>query len=308
MRIPTVERKIYFYRADIGRDAGGRPLPFDPTPMLNTLEGLPFLIGSNGRYEEEPDGNVLCGIPSTGNPMNLRFCRIRRVGLPQLERQGEIRELDIDPDTGLLEATHVAFLGDNIVGIEYNHFGPRASWLGNYLHKKARNDAGAVAFHPLLRSEIARQLEELTEIRLFEFRVRPGYISVVRQASKSLADALEANYGVIGDQESIQIVLRSSKSGRRPALQKLSAAIRYLLRRRDLNENAQQFKVRGYRNDTGRVETIDLLSSYIVVTKAIRRISPRSRALNADSVFREIHEAYDQVRDEIDLATAIEYD
>ena len=308
MRLPTVERKIYFYRVDIGRDEGGRPLRFDPDITLQILRRLPFTISNGGRYEEEPDGNVLCGIPSNGDAFSLRFCRIRRVGLPQLERLGKIQELDIDADTGLLEPTHVVFFEGNIAGIEYNHYGPRASRLGPYLDKKVLHEDPSIVFYPLLRRDISEQLDDLTELRVFEFRIRPSYIGAVRQADSSLADALEANWRIVDDTDSLQVILKPSKYGRRSALNKLLVPIKMLLRQHDLYENVSQFKVRGYRNDTGRVETIDLLSNYVVASKTLLRQSRRGRSLESHSVLGAIREAYIQLKDDIDLAATIEND
>ena len=34
----TLERKIYFYRADIGTDEGGQRLAFDPSPALDAID------------------------------------------------------------------------------------------------------------------------------------------------------------------------------------------------------------------------------------------------------------------------------
>ena len=301
----TVERKIYFYRADIGRDNSGKPLPLDHVAAMQTLKDLPFASGAGGRYEEEPNGNVLCGLPSEGFG-SMRFCRIRRVGLPQLERLGEIRDLDIDSDTGLMEPTHVVFFDKNVLGIEYNHFGPRASRLGTYLSRRVPERFPLVGIYPLLRHDISEQLESLNEIRLLEFRIHPAYISRVRQADESLADAFDANLDAFDETDSIQLILRASKDGRRSALNRFLEPIKQILGQHDLSENVHQFKVRGYRSDTGQVETIDLLSSLIVAAKQVTPLNPRSRALKASSVFNAIRGAYSQLAKEIEIAVAIE--
>ena len=308
-RIPTVERKIYFYRVDLGRSQDGSPLPFDPFPALDAIGQLPFAVGHAGRYEEEGDGNVICVLPSDAKPkQELRFCRVRRVGLPQLEREGNISDLDIRPDEGLLEPTHIVFFENNVAGIEYNHFGPRASRLGGYINDKTPRHSPSIQLQPLLRRDISRLLDELTEIRLLEFRIRASYIGTVRQADESLADAFEANRRVLNDAVSLQVVLRSSKHQRRFAFEKLSVPIRRLLQRRDLHENVEQFKVRGYSETGNRVETLDLLNNYVVKPMAIPRVHGRSRALNTNAVFGAIHGAYLQLKDDIDTALTIEYD
>lgn len=306
-RIPIVERKIYFYRVNLGRSQDGAPLPFDPIPVLKGLSALPFEAGPAGRYEDEGDGNVICVLPSEERPEQaLRFCRVRRVGLPQIEREGNIWDLDIHPDEGLLEPTHAVFFDNNVAGIEYNHYGPRASRLGTYINGKKLDDVPSIHLAPLLRRDIVRLLHELTEIRLLEFRIRASYIDAVRQADESLAAAFEANLRVLNDADSIQVVLRSSKHRRRSAFKRLSLPIGRLLQRSDLHENVQQFKVRGYSETGNRVETLDLLNNYVVKPMAIPRIHRRSRALDATAVFGAIDRAYEQLKSDIDTALTIE--
>ena len=93
-----LERKILFFRADIGFDDGGIPLDFDPQPALTAINALPFTNDDGGRYEAEVDGNALCLIVHQGGSMpSVRFCRVRRIGLPQLEQAGQITDIDQFP-------------------------------------------------------------------------------------------------------------------------------------------------------------------------------------------------------------------
>jgi hypothetical protein len=72
----TLERKIHFYRADIGVDSGGRPLTFDPAPALTVIGRLPFADGTAGRYLVGNDGNAVCVWPEISRtPQTLRFCQ-----------------------------------------------------------------------------------------------------------------------------------------------------------------------------------------------------------------------------------------
>ena len=63
----------------------------------------------------------------------MLFCQIRRTGLPQLEQAGTVSDLKIADNAGLVEAVHVVFFPDNIVGADFNFYGPRLSRLGYYL-------------------------------------------------------------------------------------------------------------------------------------------------------------------------------
>ena len=128
----TIHRKIHFYRVDIGVDAGGRPLSFDPAPALTAIGGLPFEDGPTGRYLLDDDGNAICAWPDAYRSLNsLRFCQIWRTGLPQLERAGTVSDLNIAADAGLLESVHVTFFSDNIVGADFNFLRPAPfpTWL-----------------------------------------------------------------------------------------------------------------------------------------------------------------------------------
>lgn len=128
------------YRADIGEDGGGSPLIFDPSPALTAIDGLLFLYGPTGRYLVDDDGNAVCAWPGAHRALqSLRFCQIRRTGLPQLERAGTVSDLNIAADAGLLETVDVTLFPDNIVGADFNFYRSQLSRLGYYLQLKSGN-------------------------------------------------------------------------------------------------------------------------------------------------------------------------
>lgn len=304
---PTLERKIHFYRADTGVDGGGRPLPFDPAPALTAIAGLPFADGPAGRYMVGDDGNAVCVWPGGGRALQtLRFCQIRRTGLPQLEQAGTVSDLNIAADAGLLEPVHVAFFPDNIVGADFNFYGPRLSRLGYYLRVKSGNAVPLASFYPLLRHDVAEQLDHLTELRLFDLKVKASYVEIVRQADASLGDAFAANARVLdGEVEELELVLKPSKDARHGALQRLIAPLKALVRGRELRENARRFQVRGKHDETGKVEVIDLLRDQLIARKQILRLGERSRAVNSTSAFEAIRAAHDELGDDLRRAASL---
>ena len=310
MEPSTLERKIFFFRAVVGAQDDGKPQPFDPSPALAELNNLPFTNGAQGRYLLDHDGDALCVLPgpnsSSDSIATLRFCRIRRNALPQLEQGGCIRDLNIAPNEGLLESIHVAFFPNNIVGIDYNHFGPRLSRLGLYLSLKSKGVIPCASFYPIIRNDIAKQLDRFGEIRLFDFKIRPSYIDIVRLADHSLADALDANAKILDDPDEVSVTLKPSKESRISSRNKIINFIRSLLSREDLRENARIIQVKGKCNDTDRVETLDLLRDHLVSSKRILRMNPRSRALNPDFTFEVIAETYQELKDNLESSPGVE--
>lgn len=304
---PTLERKIHFFRADIGVDGGGRPLPFDPIPALMAINVLPFEDGPASRYLVDDDGNAICVWPgANGALQSLLFCQIRRNGLPQLEQAGMVSDLNIAADAGLLESVHVMFFADNIVGADFNFYGPRLSRLGYYLRVKSGNVVPLATFHPLLRNDVAEQLDHLTELRLFDLKVKASYVDTIRQADVSLGDAFSANARVLeGDAEEIQLVLKSSKDNRKSALQRLLAPLKALARGRDLRDNVARFQIKGKHGDTNHVEIIDLLRDQLIARKQVMRLGERSRAVDTESAFKAIQAAHTDLENELHQAASL---
>jgi hypothetical protein len=304
---PTLERKIQFYRADIGSDDGGRPLPFDPVPAIAAIDQLPFVDGPGGRYLLDDDGNAVCAWPGGNRPRPmLRFCQIRRTGLPQLEQAGAVSDLNIAANAGLLEPVHVVFFPDNIVGADFNFYGPRLSRLGYYLRIKSNNSVPLASFHPLLRHDVAEQLDHLTEIRLFDLRVKASYIETIRRADTSLGAAFAANEQVLnGDVDELELVLRPMKGARHRARERLLAPLKALVRSPELRENAERFRVAGQLDSTGKVELIDLLRDQLIARKQVLRLGARSRAIEASSAFEAIGAAHDELGDDLRRAASL---
>ena len=310
--VDAVERKIHFFRADAGVNDGGMPLPFDPCPALEVIQRLPFTNDEAGRYQFDEDGNAVCIVEhwTVGETHSVRFCRVRRSGLPQLERAGSITDLDLTDDTGLLETVHLVFFpeaatGTNIVGAEYNHFGPRISRLGHYLHNRSHGLVPHATFSPLLRGDAAEQLDRLGELRVLDVSIRPAFSETLQQRDRSLGDAFEATAGLLDDPETLQIVMKPQPQARRSTLERLRVPLRDLINQANDRQGLIRLQARGRCDDTGRVETIDLLKDHLISTKRIMRLNPRSRALSPDSAFQAIRGAYLELEDSIRAAAGV---
>jgi len=301
---PTLERKIHFYRASVGNDENGLPLPFNPDPALVKINSLPF-SDSNGRYLTGEDGNAVCGwIDTNGSQSRMRFGHIRRAGLPQIEQSGTLSDLNIAANAGLVEAIHVIFFPNNIVGADFNFYGPRLSRLGTYLRSKSDGQSPAVTFLPLLRHDVVAQLDHLTDVRLFDLKIHPSYANTVRQADQDLGAAFDAARRV-GDTKEIEIIIQPNKNARKSIQDRFISIAKSLGRQSELRTEALKFIVRGKRDDTGRVEAIDLLRDHLIANKKIVCLSERSRALDMHSAYAAIQSAYNELGEDLTTSPGV---
>lgn len=301
----TVERTVQFFRTDVGSTGDGRPRPFDPTPALTKLESLPFADAPYGRYKSDGVGSVLCLFVTKDQWDRVQFSRIRRTQLPLVEEEGRLSELSLPANAGLSEAIQVMFFPHNIAGAVYNHFGPRISRLGRYLREISDNAIPPVVFRPLLNDDASRAIDNLSDLRVLDFDIRPSYKNVVADADKSLAQAFCATEELLGSPKTISLVVKSDPQNARTLLPKLQGALRRILQRPDLHENVQRLRVTGRGMDTGRVGTVNLLSDHLISKQQIERVSDRNRSLDGRSAFRAISDAYADLREDLESAASV---
>ena len=120
-------------------------------------------------------------------PCKIRLGSIRRKDLPQIETQGEITPLEIPEDSGLLEQTHIMFLGNDIIGCDFNFYGPRVSKLPFYFAEKAvRVAPPLINISPILRKDVQKQLQKMKDLRLFRLKIRAPFAENIKSINHSL--------------------------------------------------------------------------------------------------------------------------
>lgn len=303
-RARTVNRRIYFYRVCRGSSDSGYPIQFDPRPALESICAMSFT--NTGRYLTDDNGDSICLWPiSNGQHPSVRFSKIRRSALPQIEEEGALSELPISDRSGLVESIHGVFFENNIVGFEYNIHAPRVSRLGYYLTTKAGLEGPILSFDPILRVDVTQQLERLQEIRLLDIKASRGIASVLEDASSSLASTFSATERLITGNDCITIRMSISPSNRRSALQRFINDLRSIVRTPDILAYMKKGSVRGKCVDSGRVETVDLLQDQFVVDAKVVRLNERTRAVDERSMIEQIERAYAGLKSQLESATSI---
>lgn len=300
-RPPSVERKIYFYRANVGTSEGGKPLPFQPKRALQHLARLSYESGE--AYCDWREGNVTCcTVDKDDAPAHVRLFNIRRQGLPEVERAGRFGALPIPDDAGLAEQTHIVLFPNNIVGCEFNFYGPRLSRFAHFLVKKSPHFVPQISFDGLLNPDIAEQVARMEDVRLFHFKADSAYGQVLAQRDESLFGSFAAAEAA-GQPEEIEIILRKPKQTNR-LLQHVKRTLR-LVDSDDFKHSVSIFAVKGYDPETERVETVDLLSGQIVARERMLLMDRRTRVVVSASAYEAIHHAYNDLKHLIDRASSI---
>lgn len=300
---PVVERSVYFFRIDTGISAAGKPNKLDLSNAVEQISKMPFAADSK-RYWTLPSGDALAlWTPSAGKFDRFNLAAVRRSSLPQSELNGKLSDLRLADGAGLHEPSHIKILPDNILGVEFNFYGPRVSRLPGYL-RHAVPTLSDFALEALLRKDVEAQLKNHSEIRTLDLYIRPSYVDSVTAASKGLGAAFDSiravsRAGVIG------LTLRPEPYKRDALPSKVLKAVKKLAKRNDLNENVSTFKVRGFNQVEDRTEVLDLLQDQLVTKKQIVTLGTRSRAIDSSAAFDAIDQAYDELKDEIRVSAGL---
>ena len=227
--VPSVERSIYFYRIHSGVADDGLPLTFDPTPALSAIQAIKT---TPQFYVQDSEGSSLCLFPEgqkSSYPRAL-FCRVRRAGLPQLEQAGQISDLNIAEDQGLLEVVHVVFFPNNVIGAEYNHFGPRLTRLAQYLNAQSDGAWPSVRIGLVLREDPSKQLDNLGNLHSLEINVEPSAVEITEQVHKPLGEALRAMAAISGEPSRIRLAITMTKDSEQGFLGAMVAPLKNIAR------------------------------------------------------------------------------
>jgi hypothetical protein len=299
----SVERKIHFFRAHVGVTDAGKPKPFKVAPVLKYLNGLRYRDGE--RYTDVGEGNVLgAWVDSGSTPYRMRLATVRRTSLPMVEEGGNLSGLSLTTTQGLYEPIHICFFPNNIVGIEFNFYGPRPSRLSSYLAVAASGVCPEVGFEPLLRQDVTEQLDRLDRLKVFDLAVRTSWIGTIRRANQNLGAAFQAAANV-GQSQIVHIMLEPDAYQRRAWLnQRMAGIARRVASAAGLRENAAKFVVRGRNQETDAIDEVDVLRDQLISSKRIFRMDQRSRVLDDASAYTAIEEAHAELRSDLEAAAS----
>jgi hypothetical protein len=217
-------RKIYFFRLDAGMDGAGRPIDIAPG-LISELDRCDWRQEAD--RVETPEQSLL--VMKEIRAPRLRMVAVRQGSLPLLfdsQTIGGLSPLPIKEGQSVADQTHFVFFPKRVVGVEYNHYGPRHSALEAYCSKRLRDLVAPFSLNPLLYEDSAEQLRSIRQLRRIEFTLlqsdqnHASRQDRVEGMARALADSVNGERISIevtarrdrGDSLSVQGALRSLRS------------------------------------------------------------------------------------------------
>ena len=255
------ERSIYFYKIRIKKQGE----LVDPKKIFTFIDSLPFNM--DGRYLESEKGRSLSiQVDQKEYPISCRLRTTRYTALPQIDKQGKIYPLKIAEDEGLVESTHFMLFPNQVVGSEYNYYGPRISTLNWYLSSKCKKELfDEINLLPLLRSDISELIDRIGEVKFCDLRVHRDMSELMKEVDEDLKFALEAQKNITDEEvKELGLYLSAGPGHSHPGI-----GIKFLDKLLNFvkdkgPEGITRLQVKARNNITGKIEEFDILKPAII--------------------------------------------
>lgn len=226
-------------------------------------------------------------------PIKFTLGSGKKRDLPCLEEKGKTEPLEI-ADKSLFEPTHMMLFDNNILGAEFNYYGPRASGLKSYILKLAQTYVDTVDVIQLPNPNFSETLDKMGNIKLFELRVHRNFGELFKEEDPGIFNILGA-ITKSTDSEEIGVYIRSSKHIRGIKWRNLIN----FFKKGDLT-SINKAEVKAVNTDTNRVEPFNLLEQHIISTKRVVRHDDRYKRVDSSSMFAAIKSSFNDKKSDID--------
>jgi hypothetical protein len=299
-----VERKIHFFRI--------LPVQEEDTIQHDSIVQAVSEIGNlpwvhNQRYMDIGDGSSVCMWPDQSHPeIQIRMGTRRTSGLPDIENRGNLIPLTMGQNDGLTEVTHMIIFRNNILGSEFNFYGPRAQRLKYYLNEKTCLTNHPIKIQMLLQNDITQKLSKFREIRMVQFRFKRTDAQLIEELdNQGFGHSLKVTAEQLNTPV-IELTLKNTKFSRVSLSHRLFDSIKRISRNPRSKEIFEKFTIKGYNQETQQIEILDLLGDMLISTKKVVRQSEKTRNINSTSMYRAINDAYVELSDQILTAAGLE--
>lgn len=290
-------RRVYFFRIEFFTDIK-HSLP----NAMRRIQDLEF--DDTGRYllNDKSDVRFSAYPDNVTYPLKVRFGKIRRNGLPQIEQAGDIENLPLKEDQGLIDISHITIFEDGIVAAEFNPDGPKLAALGPYIFQKGKLNT-APKFLSLAERDIVEVIRNFDAVRVLDIHIPPDAVNIVREADDNLAVSIAAS-AALGANKRVGLSLAADRPTRK--LRDLALKLAEIVKSRPQESRSiSKLSVRGLKSGTKSLSFVDILESKLVSGEFFIKNSERSRSLCSDEAYKTIERVYIENVDRIRSAATI---
>lgn len=216
--------------------------------------------------------------------------------------------LDLKDYQGLFEPSHFVIFDGKIIGAEYNHYGvkwvhSKLAWLINdYLKNNPQIGTKRVEIKPILKKEVYDLIDKFVEIKGIRISVATNYAKLLKQEDpQSFEQMFSAAELVDNMWLNLSFTLgKGRKHGDPTKFEKVLKSIKKILSREDSKNNVNVMEIRGKLEGSDTIESINVLEELMLTEKRIPKLDDRTRAVNPDSMYREIIDSYSALKNELE--------
>jgi hypothetical protein len=289
-----IQRTVYFYGLQNQTDVSRR---YEWKEMLKELKRG----GSDGRIKDL-DTVTPCRLdfPIRNNAEYFTLTKIRHKSLPPSVRlfSSEKGDIPLDDDQGIGEITRCLVVDDVLIA-DYNHFGPRASAILQFLGPTTLNTRGFL-FKRYHMSNFIRQLQDGRPITKFQLKMNKQALSALADSAQSVFESLESLDDSQCDYLTIEISRkrRSAQTGQGPGL---FLPIRWMMEKLVpyAVEHPKELTIKGRFSDSdgeNRTELFNLFGDLITETVVYTSSSEKHQKIAESNAASVLKEAYNNAK------------
>lgn len=312
-----VNRNIKFYTVTIGKkyEHDGQESIIYLTNTLDianavvdgfkNIERLPYKLDGkphDTRYQRLKNNTDLMmkvdSIDEKRGQIEGRLVLCRRDAFPEIEKDGNLSNIDLEDGSGIAEITHfVYFYTKKVIGMEYNYHGSKSKGLGAYLMEKLYPYVTFFEMQPVITKEWCDLLmKEDLPLTMLSIRATKDALSSLEKLHQGYKRAIKAGLD-FGDVEEVEIVLRRKAHTKKTFASKnfnwgLFFACRDTKTKRipGINSCKLSFK------DEASYRTVNLIEEYLCVSADVELETGKSKTINSYSAYQAIEVAFEECK------------
>jgi len=307
--VGEVKRKIHFYQIVWVKNNGDK--------IQKNAQFIRDILSHISGQLIQQNGDELLYLESYSQKNLLNFTRqlyriskIRKSDLPlgfDINRKNTF-PLDLKDYQGLFEPSHFVIFDGKIIGAEYNHYGvkwvhSKLAWLINdYLRNNPQIGIKRVEIKPIIKKEIYDLIEKFIEIKGIRISVATNYAKLLKEEDPLSFGQMFSAAELVEDMWlHLSFTLgKGKKYGDPSKFEKLLKSIKKILSREDSKNKVNVLEIRGKLEGSDTIESINILEELMLTEKRIPKLDDRTRAVNPNSMYREIIDSYLALKNELE--------